>query len=231
MKHLPIVLLILLIALGGCKNKTNNNQPQSNSKAVYGIDVSHHQGDIEWEKVSEWKGNTLRFVYIKATEGATYLDSHYKKNLKGAKKNGIKVGTYHYFRTTSSPEEQFDNFIKHVDMSKQDLIPMIDLEENDNWDTETYNKNLKTFIALVEGKFKKKPLLYSVQGFYNTHLKGRYHTYHWNIARYSHQKPYLLDKNRWTVWQFSQRGKVAGIKKFVDLNIMTELFKLKELEL
>ena len=50
---------------------------------IYGIDVSHHQGKIEWEKVKKWKNKKLDFVYIKATEGATYIDRTYKTNLKG----------------------------------------------------------------------------------------------------------------------------------------------------
>jgi lysozyme len=58
-----------------------------------GIDVSKYQGNINWTKVA--KDSTIRFVYIKATEGTSIQDPYYKTNIAKAKKAGLLVGSYH----------------------------------------------------------------------------------------------------------------------------------------
>ena len=70
-----------------------SNEPGAQNQC--GIDVSRHQGRIEWQKVPI---RDISFVYIKATEGATYTDPYFHYNIKGAAEAGFKVGAYHYFR-------------------------------------------------------------------------------------------------------------------------------------
>ena len=69
-----------------------------------GIDVSRHQGRIEWQKVPI---RDISFVYIKATEGATYIDPCFHYNIKGAAEAGFKVGAYHYFRMLTASRALF----------------------------------------------------------------------------------------------------------------------------
>jgi len=196
---------------------------------IYGIDVSHHQGKIEWEKVKKWKNKKLDFVYIKATEGATYIDKTYKTNIKEAKENDFLVGSYHYFRTTSSIENQFQNFIKTIDKSEQDLIPLIDVEEKTNWTNKEFHKNFKAFLNMVENYFGQKPMIYTVNSFYNLNLSGKYKEYHFLIGRYGPNAPNMRDKTSWTIWQFSQTGKVEGIPKYVDIDVLNNKYNLQDL--
>ena len=196
---------------------------------IYGIDVSHHQGKIEWEKVKKWKNKKLDFVYIKATEGATYIDRTYKTNIKEAKENDFLVGSYHYFRTTSSIENQFQNFIKTIDKSKQDLIPLIDVEEKTNWTNKEFHKNFKAFLNMVENYFGQKPMIYTVNSFYNLNLSGKYKEYHFLIGRYGENAPNMRDKTSWTIWQFSETGKVEGIPKYVDIDVLNNKYNLQDL--
>ena len=211
-------------------SKTEQN---TNSKdlvgEIYGIDVSHHQGKIEWEKVKKWKNKKLDFVYIKATEGATYIDKTYKTNIKEAKENDFLVGSYHYFRTTSSIENQFQNFIKTIDKSEQDLIPLIDVEEKTNWTNKEFHKNFKAFLNMVENYFGQKPMIYTVNSFYNLNLSGKYKEYHFLIGRYGPNAPNMRDKTSWTIWQFSQTGKVEGIPKYVDIDVLNNKYNLQDL--
>ena len=58
---------------------------------IKGIDVSHHQGNINWSKVPS------AFAYLKATEGEQFVDHAFKTNWKGAQSKGILVGAYHFF--------------------------------------------------------------------------------------------------------------------------------------
>lgn len=70
-----------------------------------------------------------RVFYVKATEGATYVDPMYQQNIKGARAKELRVGAFHYFRTTSSVQKQFENYKEHVKKRDIDLIPMVDVEE------------------------------------------------------------------------------------------------------
>ena len=196
---------------------------------IYGIDVSHHQGKIEWEKVKKWKNKEIAFVYIKATEGSTFVDETYQTNFNEAKKNDLLVGSYHYFRTSSSVKKQFENFIKNVDKDKQDLIPLIDVEEKKNWDNNEFHRNFNEFLKMVEDYFGKKPIIYTVNSFYNLNLSGKYKEYHFLIGRYGENAPNMRDKTSWTIWQFSETGKVEGIPKYVDIDVLNNKYNLQDL--
>ena len=65
----------------------------------HGIDVSNHQGRIDWNKVAN--DDNVQFVYIKATEGATYVSPTFEQNIREAREAGLKVGFYHFLRATS----------------------------------------------------------------------------------------------------------------------------------
>jgi lysozyme len=199
---------------------------------IYGIDVSNHQKNIDWTKVKNWKGNKISFVYIKATEGASgpnSIDKNYKKNFKGAKENNFLVGSYHYFRTTSSAEDQFNNFIKTVDKNKQDLIPLIDVEEKKYWNDLKFHENFQKFLDMVENHYGQKPMIYTVNSFYNHHLSGKYLNYHFLIGRYGKNPPNMKDKSSWTIWQFTETGKVNGIPKNVDIDVINKKYTLNDL--
>jgi lysozyme len=196
---------------------------------IYGIDVSHHQKNINWSKVKYWSGNKIQFVYVKATEGGTYIDKNYQQNIKGARSNNLLVGSYHYFRTSSSVEDQFKNFINNVDKSKQDLIPLVDVEEKRNWNDSEFHKNFQEFLDMVENHFGQKPMIYTVNSFYNRHLSGKYKSYHFLIGRYGENSPNMKDKSNWTIWQFSEKGKIDGIPKPVDIDVINKTYSLQDL--
>jgi len=67
-----------------------------------GIDVSKWQGNIEWNEVIK---DGVKHAFIKMTEGGTDTDPQFVINWNAAKKVGIKVGAYHYFRDASSTLE------------------------------------------------------------------------------------------------------------------------------
>lgn len=220
MRFIGVFLVMLILT---ASSSLTNEQ-------VYGIDVSHHQGEINWSQVATWNSHKISFVYVKATEGATWEDKYYKRNIQGARAQGIPVGSYHYFRTTSSPEDQFQNFISNVKVSEQDLVPLIDLEERTHWDSETYHKNLKKFLQMVEKHFKKKPMLYTVNRFYNENLLFKYTDYEFLIGRYSSNEPILLDGNSWSIWQFTESGNVKGIPQPVDIDITNSMFTISKIK-
>ena len=179
-----------------------------------GIDISKHQGNINW---AELKSNyNIKFIYIKATEGSSHNDPRYKEYIKAARKHGFKVGSYHFFRTTSSAQDQFLNFVKTVNREEQDLLPMIDIEEKKNWTEQQLRDSVKVFADLVESYYGCKPLIYTGEKFYNNFLGLAFKHYPLFIAKYSPTSPNVNTK--WTMWQFSESGIFKGVNTTVDMS-------------
>ena len=192
-----------------------------------GIDISHHQGKINWKKVARHKD--LQFVYIKATEGGTYQDPRYKHNLKKARRRGLKVGSYHFMRTTSSVWLQFLNFVSHVPKKKQDLVPVIDVEECKNWTSQQLADSVALMSKLLEKVYGQKPMIYTGQNFYNKHLQNRLPHHPLWVACYSNTPPKI--NSPYLIWQFTQKARLNGISTTVDLNRFSSKGNIKMLEL
>ena len=96
--------------------------------SVTGVDVSNHQGDIDWPALAR---NNVAFAYIKATEGGDFRDRRFQFNWEGAKKAGIARGAYHYFTQCRPGIEQAHNFIATVPRGQGALPPVIDAEHMD----------------------------------------------------------------------------------------------------
>jgi lysozyme len=100
-------------------------QQKSNSK-ISGMDVSAYQGNIDWQRV---KRAGVEFVFIKATEGATYIDKVFARNRSGAREVAIPCGAYHYFQPNVSAPSQIENLVRTVGrLQKGDLPPVLDVE-------------------------------------------------------------------------------------------------------
>ena len=101
------------------------NYPKKSQYPIRGIDVSHHQGKIDWNKIKEEK---FYFVYIKATEGGTYKDPEFARNWNEVSKVGLLKGAYHFFTFCKPGIEQARNFIDTVPVDPDSLPPVIDFE-------------------------------------------------------------------------------------------------------
>lgn len=194
---------------------TRHIAPRDSTAPYDGIDISSHQGNIDWEKVGN--DRNIRFVYIKATEGATYRSSHYQANLKGAQSQNILVGSYHYLTTTSSIQAQFDNFVREASPDEQDLIPMIDVEERGDWSRAQLIDSVSHFADLLEELYGVKPMIYSPLDFYNKNLAPQMNKYPLYVGRYSNSRPAINWAGKFTVWQFTPNGIIPGIDSYVDL--------------
>ena len=102
-----------------------NWRPPLEDGERYGIDVSAHQGEIEWEQVAE---DGIKFAYIKATEGQGWVDEWFAENWAGAARVGIDRGVYHFFTLCAAGDEQARNFLRVAPPDDDALPPAIDLE-------------------------------------------------------------------------------------------------------
>ena len=221
-----LAILMLAVSDTGC---AAHAKKRAHSADVDGIDISHHNGKIDWKKVQ--KGHPeVQFVYIKATEGASWVDSNYDYNLKHARKKGFKVGSYHFFNYRVSAREQFDNFAKNVDSKKQDIIPMVDFEKYGSAkNARNAVAELKVFCRMVKDHYGVYPMIYTNERIYNDHLSKDFKKYHLFIANYKSRLPELKDGARYTIWQFSERGRIEGIKERVDLDRFHPDFSLSSI--
>jgi lysozyme len=184
-----------------------------------GIDVSHHQGEIDWHKVAA--DSCVQFVYIKATEGSTHVDSLYEENMSGARHAGLKVGSYHYLTSSSSILRQFVNFEQNVSVDKQNLIPVIDVEEEGvkGWSAEQLQDSLAILAYMMKDTYGKLPVLYCYSQFYMQNLSPRFDNFHLFIADYGNGSRLAKGVGRHNIWQHSAQGVVDGIYTNVDLDM------------
>ena len=200
------------------KNVNRRSVMLSDNDGYHGIDVSWHQGQIDWNQVA--KNRQVGFVYLKATEGKGNVDKRYRENIRAVRSVGIPVGSYHFFIGRKTAEEQYANFRSVVKRSQQDLLPVVDVEESGNRhiSRQVLQQRLSRFMELVKRDYGRYPVLYSQYSFYNKMLAPEFNKYYLFIARYSKQKPTIKGGGKYNIWQYSERGQIDGISERVDLD-------------
>jgi lysozyme len=215
-KRFPVLMLLLIIGICLCYNGYYwPNYWFALAFPVHGIDVSHHQEKIDWNRVA--KSNQVKFAFIKATEGQDFRDRRFQKNWGEASRNGIKKGAYHYFTITSPGIAQARHFIATVPRESGCLPPMVDIEES-GLTQEKFQRELTDFLTTVESHYGQKPILYVVYSLYEQYIKGDFLQYPIWI-RDVVKPPRLSDNRKWLIWQYGHRGRIPGISTFVDLNV------------
>ena len=190
------------------------------AEGEHNLDVSHHQGKINWPAVPRQK---YRFVYIKATEGGDFRDTRFQENWQEARKAGFETGAYHFFTLCRPGADQAGNFIENVPVEEVALPPAIDLEFIGNCSKrppqKEFEAELGAFMEMVSVHYGQKPILYTTQDFFQHYLaKTQYATYPlW--VRSIWGKPPTVVFPKWHIWQYADNAKVPGIDTLVDLNI------------
>jgi lysozyme len=187
---------------------------------VCGIDISHYQGDIQWDKVAKYRYAEIpiQFVFIKATEGNSLVDESYYRNMSAARKYGFLIGAYHYYQPNVDPIQQADFFIHTVKLKKGDLPPVLDVEKNGHLQHDIFQRDVKEWLKKVEKVYGVKPILYTSYKFKLDYLDDDFfNAYPYWIAHYYVQS--LAYKGSWNFWQYTDVGYIPGIKGDVDLNV------------
>ncbi len=138
--------------------------PTAKSTFITGIDVSHHNGDIDYGKV---KAAGHRFVYIKATQDNDFVDPMFPTNLARARAAGLAAGAYHFFDYTLDGREQADHFLDRVEAAGgivDALPPVVDVE---CWKPigasihAVSATRLRDFVARVYERIGRMPVIYT----------------------------------------------------------------------
>ncbi|WP_186756753.1 GH25 family lysozyme [Echinicola salinicaeni] len=231
---LEFICLFVSISLFSCKKETekdqqsshNSNTPVSTTEKpqlpdiILGIDVSHFQGDINWEQI---KADQVYFAYDKATQGDSFKDPDYFENQKAAHQVGLLHGAYHFYISSDSPEKQAQNFLETLDYTNSDLPPVLDLEEGGiklPLNHSKFHSDVLTWLKIVEEKLNIQPIIYTNNPFGNQYLNNpEFAKYDLWIAEYGVTKPKIpkaWEEKGWLIWQRTDKKTITGAKGNVD---------------
>lgn len=195
-----------------------------------GVDVSHYQGIIKWVEVL--KNNPhIDFVFIKATQGASFTDSMLSNNAAGVSAAKIPFSYYHFatlndHNVKKDAEVEAGHFLTAISKLARPTLPLvldieaetpkIQLEDQDvlNW--------IKTFFSVLQSHGYNDYIIYSGTPFLNMHLPKDHNLGNirlWLAAYTSRPEPIL--PNGWKdyyIWQYTDKGTVRGISGKCDLN-------------
>lgn len=200
-----------------------------------GIDVSHHQGKIDWFKVR----HDLRhdgeepWVYIKATEGRDYVDPMFFEHARGARLAGVAAGAYHFARMDSGDDPVVDaraevnDFLYAIDARWLDLPPCLDIElggikrREPAWCRDWWAAAIEYLLAET-GEW---PMIYTgrwtLRWIFGKDAPTHTRCQLW-WAEYTNGTKPRHTRDDWspTIWQHTSKGRVAGIRGRVDRNIV-----------
>ncbi|MCR4923317.1 MAG: glycoside hydrolase family 25 protein, partial [Lachnospiraceae bacterium] len=196
---------------------------------LQGIDVSHHQGKIDWNKVKD-QGYDFTIVRIGyrgyGKEGSLNADREYLNNLNGAREAGLKTGVY-FFAQAINEEEALEE-ADFVLMLLKDLeidLPVVydpesildDIARTDNISGEQFTKNARVFCDRIK-EAGYEPMIYS---------NMLWEAFELDLTKLSDIEIWYADYEalpqtpyHFKYWQYSNEGRVEGIRGDVDLDIM-----------
>lgn len=199
---------------------------------IRGIDISHHQGEIDWDALRNGmiEGSPLRFIIMKSTEGNTLVDTRFYDNFRAAREYGYIRGVYHFWSNRTSPREQAYFFLDKVHLEDGDLPPVLDIEHIPaDRKVEDFQRDVLTWLHIVEDRYHVKPIIYTYYKFKQKYLSAPvFDDYPYWIAHYYVDK--VEYTGAWKFWQHTDAGRLPGIKGYVDFNIYNgSYYDLKKL--
>jgi lysozyme len=178
---------------------------------IPGIDVSHYQRSIDWVKVA---AAGIRFAYIKATQGASFVDPRLEENVIGATAAGIPFGLYHVFLANTG-NSQMENWRKQRDRFPSRLPAWLDVEPGS-----ITEGTVPQVLEFLDTMFDPSDCVYCSLGTAQSFLADpEFQYFELAIAHYTEApQPNVVSWPDWLFWQHSSVGVVDGITTSVDLD-------------
>ena len=217
------VLMITIISTLFIKKKIKIAPVFAAGFEVTGVDVSHYQGKIDWEKLA---GQNLDFAFIKATEGSSFIDECFYDNWKAAEKTELCIGAYHFFSFDSDGEKQAQLYIDTVGNLNGKIAPVVDVEFYGDKQSNPPEKDevagqLGKLLDTLEEYYQIKPVIYTTYAAYNSYIKGEFEDYPLWIRNVYYQ-PLWGTRGKWTFWQYTDTAVLEGYEgteKYIDRNV------------
>ncbi|HZU98701.1 MAG TPA: GH25 family lysozyme [Planctomycetota bacterium] len=206
---------------------TYSEQWRELTNTVKGVDVSQFQLQVDWKTV---KRAGISFAFCRVGDG-NFVDPTFARNWAGIKNAGLVRGVYQFFRASKDPIAQADILVAHVGkLAPGDLPPVLDAEVMDGVDVATFNANMKKWIARIEEKLGRSPIIYTGSFFWDALRSPDVGTHDLWLAQYPRglgpsgpapdAKPILPKAwKAWKFWQYSDEGSFPGIPAQVDVSL------------
>lgn len=201
--------------------------------AVAGIDVSSHQGEIDWQAVAD---AGIRFAYIRLgyrgyNNGELFTDEYAAENLAAARAAGLKTGAYFFSQavTVEEAREEADYALSVLDGAELEL-PLV-------YDWEFVSAEARTgqirareltdftlaFCRTVEAAGYAPMVYFNTSQGRDLLLLRELEQYPWWLAKYDLEKDFLCRVDQ---WQYTCQGTVPGIRGNVDIDLLFTAYGL-----
>jgi lysozyme len=193
-------------------------EPATLSYTVHGVDVSAHQGAIDWRAL---KATDVSFAFIKATEGGDFVDKEFANNWRRAGRAGVLRGAYHFLTQCQTGMTQAQNFIATVPREVGSLPHAVDAEHmgpcRKGPTVKDITAELEVFLDEVEAHFGKRPIIYTTEEFHDAYLAGLFLDERFWIRSLIVEPGFR--RNQWSFWQYHNKGVRDGVAGPIDLNV------------
>ena len=217
---------------------THNGRYDNGYRVVNGIDVSSHNGKIDWNAVKKAgiEYAMIRVGYRTLQSGGLFEDTNFRTNIDGALKAGLKVGVYMFSQATAEWEaiEEANFALERVKGYSITLPIVIDYEYGKNHtgrladaklDIDTATRVVNSFCTTVQAN-GYKPMIYANKNMFQKGIRGSVLDDYYKIwlAHYTTGSDY---NDIYYAWQYSSKGRVSGISGNVDCDFFYETYNLE----
>ena len=185
-----------------------------------GVDVSHHQGEIDWEAV---KNSDIEFVIIRCGYGDNYTsqdDRQWLRNVQECERLGIPYGVYlySYATTTANARSEAAHVLRLLEGHNPSYPVYYDMEDDSTLDSRAqFAEFADIFCSAVEAAGYEAGV-YANLNWWNTYLTDtRFSQWDRWVAQYNSQCSY---QGEYSIWQCTSSGTVPGIDGPADLNFL-----------
>ena len=199
---------------------------------IKGIDVSAYNGAIDYKRVSADK---IKIAILRITERGNVIDPTFENNYKGFRSSGVKVGVYKYSYAlnTSQAQKEAEKVLEVLKGRKLDFPVFYDVEWSEQ--RQLPKEEITRIIKAFREKIVKAGYLFGIycntEWYYHV-LDTKNLPYDYWLAAYPYNdRGVIVESLRPSVgigWQYSAKGKVAGINGYVDLDVFYKDFSDKE---
>lgn len=180
---------------------------------VRGIDLSHHNGRINYDEL-----DSLDFVFLKVTEGISVTDRDFSKHYRAFREKDMAVGVYHFFRFDVDGKQQARHFLNHLEGKEFQIPLVVDVEQENNpyVSREKVIARLRAFLKEVKRQTGLKPIIYTNGIGYSDFISDDFGDHTLWLSSTNSWRPAMMDC---TFWQFNMDANLSSIHHKVDLNV------------
>lgn len=193
---------------------------------LQGVDLSIWVDCVNWSEIAQ--STQLAFAFVECAHGIEIGRSF--ANIWGDRDSKIACGPFQRLFSTESGRDQANAFIEAFEkndlkLEDGDLPPVLDVEydvdsrQNSELTGEQYIAMMDEWIEIIEGRFHRRPILYTGPSFWNgyLHSPGKFSTLPLWIAQYNVEEPDIPQPwTSYTFWQYAENASVRGCDKEVD---------------